>query len=113
MFANLRPVFAKAQYNVKELFTMGFTAYRKGDDFGRVVAFEAGRFRVNKHLGAYVRSNRDDAALEVFKRNAKVKTLDVAIEAEFETRVRADLFPGAETCMRGQVSHTAQLLTVA
>jgi len=84
IFGQLRPELARAGFSIRELFDRGFSAYRNGDDFGRVVAFEAGRFRVNKHLGKYMKSGRSADDLEAFKIASKVKTFDETVEAQFE-----------------------------
>jgi hypothetical protein len=75
-----------------QLFDAGFTAYRSGDDFGRVIAYEAGRFRVNKHVGDFIHRRID---LETFKQRAKVKIHHEAIEAEFDRLVGEGLYDQA------------------
>jgi len=96
MFGNMRSDFAKVGFKVNDLFEAGFTAYRKPDDIGRVVAFFAGKQRVNKALSTYHRSSKGDSAIEQLKRQGKVKTFDETIEAEFETLIRQDRFQEAE-----------------
>jgi len=110
MFGNMRSDFAKVGYNVKELFDAGFTAYRKPDDIGRVVAFEAGRFRVNKALNVYQRSAKGDAAIEALKRQAKVKTFDETVEAEFEALIRADRFDDASNLIGAKLADKVHFL---
>ncbi|MEE8113083.1 MAG: hypothetical protein V3T23_01890, partial [Nitrososphaerales archaeon] len=110
MFGNMRSEFAKVGYNVKELFDAGFTAYRKPDDIGRVVAFEAGRFRVNKALSVYQRSAKGDAAIEALKKQAKVKTFDETIEAEFEALIRADRFDDASNLIGAKLADKVHFL---
>ncbi len=110
IFGNMRSEFAKVGYNVKELFDAGFTAYRKPDDIGRVVAFEAGRFRVNKALSVYQRSAKGDAAIEALKKQAKVKTFDETIEAEFEALIRADRFDDASNLIGAKLADKVHFL---
>lgn len=86
---------ARVGFHFKELINKGFSVYRYPDDFGRTIAFETGRYRVNKYIGEFVR-NRDrnfDKALEILKQKAKVKTFDPAIETEFDRIIRSDV-PG-------------------
>jgi hypothetical protein len=87
IFGKLTEDFAKVGYNVRELFDIGFSAYRNGDDFGRVIAFEAGRFRVNKHMATWSTSARTNADMAILKENAKVLTFDETVEAAFERMV--------------------------
>ena len=75
------PELAKLGYNVKDLFDWGFTLYRTPDDFGRVAAFEAGRFKVNRHLDDYLKGK---IKYDKFKELAKIKTYNEAVEAEFD-----------------------------
>lgn len=84
---NVGPVLAQAQDMADKLFDLGFTAYRSGDDWGRAVAFYAGRYRVGKALEKYMASARDRAALEAFKTEAKVKTFHELVEQRFEQLV--------------------------
>lgn len=110
VFGQMRSEFAKIGYNVNELFDLGFTAYRSGDDWGRVVAFEAGRHRVNKALSVYQRSSKGNEALEALKRQAKVKTFDEVVEAEFETLIRADRFADAENLIGARLADKVHFL---
>ena len=110
MFGNWRSDFAKVGFNVNELFTVGFTAYRKPDDIGRVVAFYAGKHRVNKALSTYHRSAKGDAALETLKRQGKVKTFDETIEAEFESLIRQDRFAEAEDLIGAELANKVHFL---
>lgn len=121
MFGNWRPEFAKVGYKVKEVFDMGFTAYRKPDDVGRVVAFEAGRFRVNRALSNYQRlpgpdaviqtgKNKGRTALDVLKREGKIKTFDETIEAEFEVLIRADRFDDASNLIGAKLADKVHFL---
>jgi len=96
MFGSLPSEFQKAGFNMKEMFEAGFTAYKKPDDIGRVVALFAGKRRVNKALSTYHRSAKGDEAIELLKRQAKVKTFDEIVEAEFESLIRQDRFLEAE-----------------
>ena len=113
LFGQMRSEYAKAGFQVKELFDAGFSLYRSGDDFGRVVAFEAGRKRVNTHLGKFVedfRSGNIDDALETFKINAKVKTFDEVVEAEFDAMVRAGDYKGAENLIGSKLADKVHFL---
>jgi len=89
IFGQMQSTFAKVGFNVRELFDVGFSAYRNGDDFGRVIAFEAGRFRVNKHIKKYVTSRRTVDDMEQLKISAKVKTFDETVERQFEEFISA------------------------
>jgi hypothetical protein len=69
------------------LFDKGFSLYRYPDDWGRVVAFEAGRFRVNKYVGQF---HGGKISYERFKELAKVKVYDEAVEREFDRLFQLD-----------------------
>lgn len=108
--ANAQPVIAQAQNMADKLFDSGFSLYRSGDDWGRTVAFFAGRHRVNKHVSAFVNSDKSPAALETFKRNAKVKTFHEAIEAQFDDLVMAGRFVDAEVLIGKQLADKTHFL---
>jgi hypothetical protein len=110
LFGQMRSQYAKVGFNVRELFDMGFSAYRKPDDIGRVISFEAGRFRVNKALSVYQKSAKGEAALEALKRQGKVKTFDEVIEAEFESLIRQDRFDDAANYMGKQLADKVHFL---
>lgn len=80
----------KMAYNTKEAINWAFSKYRGADDLGRVVQFEAGRFRVNDAWGKYVKERviNPEEALENLKINAKVKTFNEAVEGQFEQLAR-------------------------
>jgi len=110
VFGQMRSEFATVGYNVRELFDIGFTAYRKGDDIGRVIAFEAGRHRVNKALSVYQKSAKGPEALEALKIQGKVKTFDEVIEAEFESLIKADRFQDAENLIGAKLADKIHFL---
>ena len=87
--ANAGPKVSQAMFLWRDAFDMGFSFYRSADDLGRVVAFEAGRFRVNKYVKQYIDKKIN---LDQFKELAKVKTFNEAVEREFEQLVLGDRF---------------------
>lgn len=82
---------AKAGFIVKDATDVAFSVYRTPDDIGRVISFEAGRFRVNKYLSKYQAERVTDAdkALSNLMDDAKVRTFSEHTQAEFATLVKA------------------------
>jgi len=81
----LGPGARKLSFQADKLFDIGFSVYRSADDWGRAVAFFAGRKRVIDAQDLFVKN----ADMEGFKVAAKVKTFDETIEVEFERIVRS------------------------
>jgi len=107
MFGGLPSSLQRAGLTTKEVFETGFTWYTKPDDVGRVISLFTGKSRVNKALSNYHRlpgpdaiiqtgKNKGRTAIEVLKREGKVKTFDEVIEAEFESLIRQDRWLDAE-----------------
>ena len=106
LFGQMRSDFAKVGYNVRQLFDLGFTEYRRGDDWGRVVAFEAGRFRVNKAVTQF-RKTQD---VEQLVRQAKVKTFDETVETEFRSLIGEERFTDAENFIGAKLADKIHFL---
>jgi hypothetical protein len=112
MFGGLSDQLQRWGVTSKEVFEVGFTAYRKPDDIGRVISLFAGKHRVNKALTKYrefagpddlvqrphriTRRPVEKPAIEWLKEDAKVKTFDETIEAQFETLIRDNRWQEAE-----------------
>jgi len=105
----LNPKIQSLGAKVEDLFDMGFSVYRSGDDWGRAIAFHAGRKRVKDALGIYVR-DPSKAGLEKFKRAAKVKTFDEIVETEFEQLVHNGDFEEASNLVGRKLADKAHLL---
>jgi len=110
LFGPMRSEFAKVGYNVRELFNAGFSMYRKPDDIGRVISFHAGRSRVNKAVEGYQKRGPGKASMEQFKREAKVKTFDETIEAQFETLVLQDRVDDAANLIGAKLADKVHFL---
>lgn len=82
--ANLSGIAARAKFNAERLFDLGFSWYRGPDDWGRVVAFKAGKFRVKENVGDYIKGQ---ITLDEFVERSKVKTFNETIEAQFRSIV--------------------------
>jgi len=100
------PIAKRAAFKTEELFNMGFSVYRSADDWGRAVAFHAGRNRVNRNVKAFNQTQD----LEAFKVASKVKTFDETIEQEFENLVLAGRFTDAENFIGKQLADKTHLL---
>lgn len=107
---NVGPVLAQAQDTADKLFDLGFTAYRSGDDWGRAVAFYAGRHRVGKALTKFMGSARDEAALETFKIDAKVKTFHELVEHKFDELVKGSHWEEAKDLIGKELADKVHFL---
>jgi len=121
MFGGLPSNLQRAGLTAKEVFETGFSWYTKPDDVGRVISLFAGKSRVNKALSNYHKlpgpdaiiqtgKNKGRTAIEVLKREGKVKTFDETIEAEFEALIRQDRWLEAEDLIGVQLANKVHFL---
>ena len=96
---------ARVGFKLDEAFNWGFSVYRKADDWGRTVAFHAGRKRVTDAIAKY----RKHGDIEKLIVDAKVRTFDETVEARFRSLITTD-YDGAANYIGKQIADKAHML---